>query len=35
MQRLVWFFVGAITLAVVVAAGGLIFLQTGAKGFSV
>ena len=25
MQRLVWFFVGAITLAVVVAAGGLIF----------
>ena len=34
MQRLVWFFVGAITLAVVVAAGGLIFLQTGANGFS-
>ena len=34
MQRLVWFCVGAITLAVVAAASGLIFLQTGANGFS-
>ena len=34
MRRLVWFGVGAATLAVVVAAVGLIFLQTGANGFS-
>ena len=34
MQKLVWSFVGAITLVVVVAAAGLIFLRTGANGFS-
>ena len=34
MQKLVWSLVGAITLAAVVAAGGLIFLRTGANGFS-
>lgn len=34
MQKVLWFFLGTITLAVVVAAGGLIFLKTGADGFS-
>lgn len=34
MQKLVWSLVGAITIAAVVAAGGLIFLRTGANGFS-
>src|SRR5215831_7793401 len=34
MQKVVWFFLGAITLAVLVAAGGLIFLRVGANGYS-
>ena len=34
MQKLVWFFAGAITLVVVIAAAGLIFLKTRANGFS-
>lgn len=34
MQKLVWSLVGAITIAAVVAAGCLIFLRTGANGFS-
>jgi mono/diheme cytochrome c family protein len=34
VRKLVWFLGGAITLAVVAAVGGLIFLKTGANGFS-
>jgi mono/diheme cytochrome c family protein len=34
MQKLVWFLVGTITLVVVIAAAGLIFLKTRANGFS-
>src|SRR5690242_7720581 len=34
MQKLVWFFAGVITLVVVTAAVGLIFLKTRASGFS-
>jgi mono/diheme cytochrome c family protein len=34
MRNLIWFAVGAIALAVVVIGGGLIFLKTGANGFS-
>jgi mono/diheme cytochrome c family protein len=33
-QKLVWFLAGAITLALMVAAAGLIFLKTRANGFS-
>jgi mono/diheme cytochrome c family protein len=32
--KLAWFLAGAIALAVVVACGGLVFLKTGADGFS-
>ena len=34
MRNLIWFVAGAIALAVVVGAGGLIFLKTSAQGFS-
>ena len=34
MQKLLWLLAGAITLAIVVAAGGLIFVKTRANGFS-
>ena len=34
MRNLIWFVAGAIALAVVVGAGGVIFLKTGANGFS-
>ena len=34
MQRLIWFLAGAIALIVAAGAGGLIFLKTGANGFS-
>lgn len=34
MRNLIWLLVGAIALTVVVGAGGLIFLETGANGFS-
>ena len=34
MRNLVWFVAGAIALAAIVSGGGLIFLKTGAKGFS-
>ena len=34
MRNLIWFVAGAIGLAVVVGAGGLMFLKTSAKGFS-
>jgi mono/diheme cytochrome c family protein len=34
MQRLAWLLAGAILLAIVVAGAGLVFLRTGANGFS-
>lgn len=34
MRNLIWFVAGAIALAVIVIGGGLIFLKTGANGFS-
>ena len=34
MQKLIWFLAGAIALAVVTGLGGLLFLETGANGFS-
>ncbi len=34
MRNLIWFVAGAIALAVLVIGGGLIFLKTGANGFS-
>ncbi|HYM74691.1 MAG TPA: c-type cytochrome, partial [Candidatus Dormibacteraeota bacterium] len=34
MRNLIWFVAGAIALAVVVGAGGVIVLKTGANGFS-
>jgi mono/diheme cytochrome c family protein len=34
MRNLIWFVAGAIALAVIVGGGGLIFLKTGANGFS-
>ena len=34
MPKLLWFFLGVITLAVALAASGLIFLQTSVNGFS-
>ena len=34
MRNLIWFVAGAIALAVMVVGGGLIFLKTGANGFS-
>ncbi len=34
MQKLVWFFAGAIALVIVAGGGGLIFLKTHANGFS-
>src|SRR5437868_4708752 len=34
MRNLMWFAAGAIALVVVVGLGGLIFLKTGANGFS-
>ena len=34
MRNLIWFVAGAIALAVMVGVGGLMFLKTGANGFS-
>ena len=34
MRNLIWFVAGAIALAVVAGAGGVVFLKTGANGFS-
>ena len=34
MHKLVWFLVGAVALIAAVGVGGLIFLKTGANGFS-
>ncbi len=34
MGKLAWFLAGALTLAVVAAGGGLVYLKTGANGFS-
>src|ERR1700693_5022975 len=34
MRNLIWFVAGAIALAVIVIGSGLIFMKTGANGFS-